>query len=242
MRALFERVARDAARYHGPYRSSCGFPAALHGGPAGHGHDPRPRRERAAAARTCELALDATGRAACPTSARTNANGVAAVEVHGDERRRRTPDGEDASRSPRPCRVYFRRRRPPAPATASGSPSPRLAGACSGTSARHGRARRACVVVVGRRAGRAARRRGAAGDRVTLKGAAPSFRGTVAARLYGPFRTRRPSIRCDGDAGVGGHVARARAGRLPDAGRASSTGRAGTSTRRSSRRRRPRRR
>ena len=80
MVALYKRIARDAARYHGPYRVEVALQQALGAGKTATAAI-RVLSAAGVAVPDVHLALTAAGAAAVPSTARTNANGVATVQV-----------------------------------------------------------------------------------------------------------------------------------------------------------------
>ena len=75
---IYSRVARDAARYHGPYRLELRMPAPLQVGERGTATI-RVLSAGGNALPNVEVALDAGGASGVPGEVRTNANGVATV-------------------------------------------------------------------------------------------------------------------------------------------------------------------
>ena len=134
------------------------------------------------------------------------------VDVHADERRRRRRSRRRPSRSPRRCRASTRRRRSRGRAERAAARRRRARRSSTGSSqtaafkaqvARRRRSPTPSTLTLGE----------TSRDRVTISGRRrrlPGRRST--ARLFGPFRSTG-AIRCDGDAGVGGHVHGERPGR-----------------------------
>ena len=125
VQSTFARVARDAARYHGPYRIELRLPGALQVGQQGSATI-RVLAASGQALPNLELALDATGASGVPNQARTNANGVATVRFTATSADDVRLTAQRRPGSPRPCRGSSARRRAPQHRTASGSPSPTL--------------------------------------------------------------------------------------------------------------------
>lgn len=190
--AAHARVARDAERYHGPYRIEARLPDRLRAGVKASGTirvlsaggNPLPG---------VDLRLDASGASGMPTNVTTDANGVAALELtptsaEGLRLRVRT----EALASTRP-RVF---RPTTAPAARNGQ---RLAVPDSQVVTETlERAVGKVQVTVSTTAdpnrvllGQPSR------DRVVIGGALAGWSATVAVRVYGPFRTAA-EIRCDG--------------------------------------------
>lgn len=191
VQSTFARVTRDAARYHGPYRVALRLPGSLQVGQKGTA-TVRVLAASGQALPNFELALEASGASGVPGTVRTNDDGVGSVTftaTSADDVRLTARARGLASTLPR----IFR------PTTRAAAPNgQRLAIPDSQTvSATRGTAVSKARVVVSSVADPAELLAGAESrDRVTIRGAAPSFRVTVAARLHGPFRTAA-SIRCD---------------------------------------------
>jgi sortase family protein len=188
---LYERVAKDAGRYHGPYRVEVGAPGKLRVGENGtatirvlsHSGVPLP---------DVELTLSAEG-TSVPTHVSTGSDGVASVEFTA-----RTADGATITARTEPISstlpvVY-------APTTPSAgvngqrlaAPSSQVVSGSSQTDAFKGQAHVSstadpATVVLGE----------ASTDRVTITGVDASFDVVATSSLYGPARSTG-AIRCDG--------------------------------------------
>ncbi len=188
---IYTRVARDAARYHGPYRLELRMPAPLQVGERGTAAI-RVLSAGGNALPNVTVSLEAGGASGVPGEVRTNANGVATVTFTATS----AEDVELTARAGGLPSTLPRIFRPTTPAAAPNGQ--RLAVADSQTvTATRGTNVSKSRVVVASVADPAELLAGAESrDRVTIRGAAQSFRVTVTARLYGPFRTAA-SIRCD---------------------------------------------
>ena len=139
-----------------------------------------------------DLALEANGAAGVPAETETNANGVATVSftaTSADDTRLTVRARGLASDLPR----IFR------PTTAAAAPNgQRLAVPASQalTASRSTNVAKAQVVVSSTATPATLLAGAESRDRVTVKGVGKSFKVTVAAKLFGPFRTAA-SIRCD---------------------------------------------
>ena len=189
--ALNEIVARDSARYHGPYRVAVDLPGSIGVGKTGTA-EVRVVSGAGIALPDVTLTLAATG-ADAPSTVKTNANGVATVTLKAN-----SAEGVHlkATTEPVPATlptVY-------APTTAQAARNgQRIAAAdaqtvtgddqSSGSKAQVSMTTAASPtdVAVG----------GQSSDKVTISGALPSYKGKVAARLYGVFRTAS-EISCAG--------------------------------------------
>jgi hypothetical protein len=190
--AQYERIARDAARFHGPYRVEVELQGAISAGKTGTATI-RVLSAAGLALPNLELSLSATGANAVPSTVRTNANGVAAVQVKatGADGVHLTAVSELPASLPRIFRPTI------GAAAANGQ---RLASAesqrvsssdsATGSKAQLSLTTRAvpAEIAVG----------GQSADRVVLSNALPSYRGRIALRLYGPFRTA-DAISCAGE-------------------------------------------
>ena len=189
--SIYTRVARDAARYHGPYRLDIDLPGGLQVGERGTATI-RVLSAGGNAVPDVELALDVSGASGVPAEARTNANGVATVTLtatSADDVRLTARAGGLASTLPR---IFEATTRAAAPNTQ------RLAVADSQTvsASRTTAVSRTRVVVSSVAEPTELLAGGESRDRVTIGGVGPNFRVTVTARLHGPFRTAS-AIRCD---------------------------------------------
>ena len=200
--SLYAKVAANAARYHGPYRIEANLPNRL----TVSQNATATIRVLSAAGNplpNVQLALTVTGASGVPRQARTDASGVARVTIGAASAAdiRLTVKTEPlASTLPR----IFR------PTTAAAAPNgQRLAvpdsQQLSDTVSTHvaqvkiaaSTAAAPAVLAVGE----------ASRDSITISGALASWHGTIAVRIYGPFRTAA-EIRCSGapasQASVGG--------------------------------------
>jgi hypothetical protein len=190
--ALYERIARDSARFHGPYRVVVELPGEIGAGKTGTAtirvlsaaNVPLPG---------LDLSLSATGATDVPSTVKTNANGVATVELKA------TGAGG----------VHLTATTEPLPATlpkifTPSKPVParngqRLASAdsqrVSNTDTAGGA--KAQVSLSTQTAPTEIAEGGQSSDKVTITGALASYHGKVAVRIYGPFRTVA-SITCSG--------------------------------------------
>ena len=182
--ALYTRIGREAARYHGPYRVDVALPVAIGAGKTATATI-RVLSAAGVSLPNLDLSLSATGSSAVPSTVRTNAAGVATVQV--------TATGAGgvhltATTEPLPSTLplIFRPSKPQAARNGQ-----RLAAGASqrvsNTDTSGGRKAQVSMstsatpgeVVSG----------GRSTDKVTLTGALPSYRQNVTVRLYGPFRT-----------------------------------------------------
>ena len=182
--ALYTRIGREAARYHGPYRVDVALPTAIGAGKTATATI-RVLSAAGVPLPNLDLSLSATGASSVPSTARTNAVGVATVQV--------TATGAGgvhltATTEPLPSTLpqIFRPSKPQAARNGQ-----RLAAGASqrvsNTDTSAGRKAQVSMstsatpgeVVSG----------GRSTDKVTLTGALPSYRQNVTVRLYGPFRT-----------------------------------------------------
>jgi len=190
--AIYDDVARDAARYHGPYRVEVRTAGRLRVGDQGTATirvlsstgDPLP---------DVELTVSAKG-ASAPSHASTGADGTASVTF-----RATTAEGASLAVKTEPLAstlpvVYV----PAVPAAATNgqrlaAPASQVVTGTSETAAFKAQVRVSSVadpetVTVGEQVH----------DRVTLSGASESFDVAVTARLYGPFRSAG-AIKCAGE-------------------------------------------
>ena len=190
--ALYKRIARDAERFHGPYRVEVALQQALGAGKTGTAAI-RVLSAAGVAVPDVELALAATGASAVPATARTNANGVATVQVKaaGAGGVHLTASAEMPATAPR----IFRPTSGAAAANGQRLASAETQRVSGSDTAAGGKAQLSLTtrsvpaeVVVG----------GTSADRVVLSGALPSYHGKIAVALYGPFRSDSP-ISCDGE-------------------------------------------
>jgi sortase family protein len=189
--AIYERVAKDAARLHGPYRVEVSMPETLRVGRAVTA-TVRVLAAGGAALPDQALNLSAQGASGAPAQTRTDANGVAALTV--------TPTGGPVKLS----------------ASAPGLPStlPHVYTPTAGAAAKNGQrlVLPSAQTVSGVETGLASKTQiqvsstatpsvllvGATSrDRVTISNASGNWGGTVQVRVYGPSRTA-DAITCAG--------------------------------------------
>lgn len=189
--ALHQRVATDAARYHGPYEVKVELPDRLTLGARGTGTI-RVVSASGAAVPRVELALTTTGGTGVPRSVTTDATGVARVHVTAT-----SADGVEVTARTEPLASTLPRVFRPTTAAAARNgqrltiPSSQVvtgSGSISVTRNRIAVATQAVPTAI--LVGEASR------DRVTVTGAAASWKVTIAVKLHGPFRTAA-AIRCD---------------------------------------------
>jgi hypothetical protein len=189
--AVYRRVARDAARYHGPYRIEARFAGDLASGREATA-TVRILSGRGYAVPGVRLAVAARGATGAARELRTNAKGVARVSL--------TPSGAGPVRLSVEARTLastlpriFR------PTTAAAAPNgQRLAAPASQTVSAAVRAvakRPVDVATVGAPPPVSVGR--ATSDRIAIRGAAPSRRSKVEVRIHGPFPSV-DAIRCIG--------------------------------------------
>jgi hypothetical protein len=190
--SVFRRVAADAARFHGPYRVVASLPTPLAAGEtataairvlsaAGH------------ALPGVELALAGRGTTELPGSARTDASGTARVTfTAGTEAtvRLTVTAGPLASSLPRVFAATTPASAPNGQRLAVPA-SQRITETVSASVARTQLDASTTATPASLAVGEEVR------DRVTIGGALASWRATVAARIYGPFRSAG-EVRCDG--------------------------------------------
>jgi hypothetical protein len=189
--AIYAQVAKDAARYHGPYRVTVDAPTRLRVGEQGAATI-RVLAATGEALPDVELALTAQG-ATVPARVSTGADGVAHVQFTA-----RTAGGVTIDAKTEPIAstlpaVYA----PTTPAAAVNgqrlaAPTSQVVTGTSQTAAFQAQAHVSSVadpatVTLG----------GATRDRVTLAGVGEGYDAVVTARLFGPFRSTG-AIRCDG--------------------------------------------
>jgi Sortase domain len=192
--AIFERVANDSERLHGPYRVTIGgLPSRMSVGTEATVAI-RVLADSGAAVPNVRLALTAKGLAGVPGSIETDDSGVARLELAAADAGELTLSARSeplASTLP----AYYFPRTPVALRNGQRLLAPdsqRVTGASSVTV---GKVRIAATTVARPGtvlAGRPAR------DVVTLTGALPSYRGTVRWAIHGPFRTVN-QIACNGE-------------------------------------------
>ena len=188
---LYERIARDSARYHGPYRIDVRMPSNLQVGAQGAatirvlaaGGDALPG---------VELQLTAAG-ASAPRTATTDSQGVAHVTLQATS----AGDLRLAVRAPGLASTLPVIYAPTTPAAARNGqrvavPTSQVVVGSGGGSATKTQIQVAstatpATVVVG----------GTSRDLVTVRNAAPTFKVSAGANLFGPFRSQA-EISCDG--------------------------------------------
>jgi hypothetical protein len=189
--ALYQRVAADAARYHGPYEVKVDLPDRLTLGAKGEGTI-RILSATGAAVPRVALSLTTTGGTGVPKSVTTDASGVARIDVTAT-----SPDGVDVTARTEPLASTLPRVFRPTTAAAArngqrmvipGSQVVTGSGVVSVTKSRLVVATQAvpASILVGE----------TSRDRVTVSGATSSWKVAISARLHGPFRTAA-AIRCD---------------------------------------------
>jgi hypothetical protein len=192
VQGTYARVARDAARYHGPYRLDVRLTGARQVGDTGTA-TVRVLSANGNALPNQELALDASGVSGIPNETRTNANGVATISFTA------TSAGDDVGLTVRARGLASTLPRiftPSVPVAARNGqrlavPDSQELTASHGANVNKARVNVSSVAAPAELlAGSESR------DRVTIRGAGAGFRVTVTARLHGPFRTAG-SIRCD---------------------------------------------
>ncbi len=188
--SLYEKVARDAARYHGPYRIEIRMPDRLFIG----------NREQATlrvlsgageALPGVPLELSVRGASRTPERVVTNAEGTATVSLEPTSAKgvRLAARAVVASTLPR---VYR------ATTEAAAANAQRLAAPDSQGVSAVGNATVVTPIRVTTRALPAEVARGEASrDEVTIRGAKPTWNGTVSVRIYGPFPTAEAAA-CNG--------------------------------------------
>ena len=224
--ALYDRIARDAARYHGPYRLKIDMPAKL---TVAQQATVRVRVLSATgrAVPNLRLSLTAAGVQGLPDELKTNASGEGRVSFTPATATdvRLTVKATVASTLPE----LFAASTQPAARNAQrlAAPSPQglqetVAAPAAPAPLRVTSTAKPNRLLVGEESV----------DEVVIKNALPTWKATVAVRIYGPFRTAS-DIRCDGAPAVEGSFTTSGPG--PTAPRPCGwSGRAGTSTRRSS--------
>jgi hypothetical protein len=181
---IFDRIAGDSERLHGPYRVVVGgLPSRMTVG-AEATVTFRVLAESGAAVPNVRLALSGSGLAGVPGSVETDDNGIARVEVTAAAAGEHTLSARSepvASTLP----AYYFPTTPVAVRNGQRMLAPDAQRVTGGSSVTVGKARIAAstvarpgTILVGQ----------SARDEVKLTGALPSYRGTVRWALYGPFR------------------------------------------------------
>lgn len=189
--ALHRRIAADAARFHGPYEVKVDLPARLTVGAKGAG-TVRVLAATGAAVPRVTLSLTTTGGTGVPRSVTTDASGVARFDVTAT-----SPDGVEVSARTEPLastlpRVF----RPTTPAAARNGQRLVIPGSQTVTGSGTSSVTKSRIVVTTQAVPASILVGETSRDRITVSGAAPSWKVTIAARLHGPFRTAA-AIRCD---------------------------------------------
>jgi hypothetical protein len=190
--ALHKRIARDAERLHGPYRVQVDLKGAPAPGKAGTA-TVRVLSAAGAGVPNVALSLAAAGPADVPSTARTNANGVATVQVRstGAAAVRLTASAELPTTLPR---IF----RPTSGAAAANGQRLATAATEHVSSSDSAAGSKAQLSLTTRALPAEVPAGGKSADRLVLSGALPSYRGRIALRLYGPFRAA-DQISCDGE-------------------------------------------
>ncbi len=188
---LYERIARDSARYHGPYRIDVRMPSNLQVGAQGAATI-RVLAASGDALPGVELQLTAAG-ASAPRTATTDSQGVAHVTLQATS----AGDLRLAVRAPGLASTLPVIYAPTTPAAARNGqrvavPTSQVVVGSGGGSATKTQIQVAstatpATVVVG----------GTSRDLVTVRNAAPTFKVSAGANLFGPFRSQA-EISCDG--------------------------------------------
>lgn len=182
--AVYTRIAREAARYHGPYRVDVALPASIGAGKTATATI-RVLSGAGVPLPNLDLSLSATGARDVASTARTNAAGVATVQV--------TATGASgvhltATTEPLPSTLPLIYRPSKPQAARNGQ---RLAAGdsqrVSNTDTSGGR--KAEISLSTTAAPTEVVSGGRSADKVTLTGALPSYQQNITVRLYGPFRT-----------------------------------------------------
>lgn len=189
--ALYERVARDSARYHGPYRIDVRMPENLQAGHQGIATI-RVLAASGVAVPGIELQLAATG-ASAPRIVTTDPQGVA----HATLQTTSAGDVRLAVRAPGLASTLPVIYAPTTPAAARNGqrvtvPTSQVVTGSGGSSAS-----RAQVQVTSTATPVTVVTGGMSRDRVTIRGASSTFKVTASASLFGPFRSQG-EISCDG--------------------------------------------
>jgi hypothetical protein len=189
--ALYERIARDSARYHGPYRIDVRMPKNLEAGQQGVATI-RVLGASGDALPGVELQLTATG-ASAPGTVTTDSQGVARVTLQTTT----AGDVRLAVRAPGLASTLPVIYAPTTPAAARNGqriavPTPQVVVGSGGSSTSKAQIQVAstatpATVTIG----------GPSRDRVTIRNASSTFRVVAAASLFGPVRSQS-EISCDG--------------------------------------------
>ncbi len=182
--AVYTRIAREAARYHGPYRVDVALPGEIGAGKTATATI-RVLSGAGVPLPNLDLSLSATGASGLPSTVRTNAAGAATAQV--------TATGAGgvhltATTEPLPSTLPLIYRPSKPQAARNGQ---RLA---AGTSQRVSNTdtsggRKAQISMSTGAAPTEVVSGGHSADKVTITGALESYRQNVTVRLYGPFRT-----------------------------------------------------
>ncbi|HZT44701.1 MAG TPA: sortase [Gaiellaceae bacterium] len=188
--ALFAQVARDSARYHGPYRIAVSMPSRLQVG----GEGPATIRVLSATGNAVPgvaLQLRAEG-ARAPTTATTDSRGVARANLRATGAGALSLDVRAAQLASTLPTIYA----PTIPAAARNGqriavPASQVVTGSSRTTAAQTQVRLSSVAMPATVAAG-----GMSRDRLTIRNAAVSFKVRVSASLYGPFRSAK-EISCE---------------------------------------------
>jgi Sortase domain len=181
--AIYQRVAAQAARFHGPYRVDVSLPAAIEAGKTGTATI-RVLSATGAALPELDLSLSATN-AEAPSTVRTNAAGVATVQLkaNGAGAVRLT-----ATTEPLPAtlpRIF----QPSKPAPARNAQRIASAEAQRVSNADTSSGKKTQLAMTSSATPAEVVSGGRSTDRVRISGALASYKQKVAVRLFGPFRT-----------------------------------------------------
>jgi Sortase domain len=200
--SLFERIAREATRLHGPYRIEVSVPTGLTVGKAASATI-RVLSGAGNGVPNVELALTARGAGEVPATVRTNAEGSVRITLtpsSAGELRLSAATEAMASTLPKVFAPTTQ------PAARNGQ---RLVVPESQTvrAEDEGTVARARIAVASQATPNSVLLGEPVQDRVTISGAHSTWRGNVAVQIYGPFPTEE-AIRCDGQpAWTGTHPA-----------------------------------
>src|SRR5262245_22226434 len=192
VQALYTRIAAEAARFHGPYRVDVALPGQIEAGKSGTATI-RVLSGAGVPLPNLDLTLAATGASNVPATVRTNAAGIATVQV--------TETGAGgvhltATTEPLPAtlpRIFQPSKQVPARngQRLASAEAQRVSNADTSTG------RKAQLALSSTATPAAVVSGGRSTDKVTISGALTSYKEKVAVRLYGPFRTV-PAISCTG--------------------------------------------
>ncbi|MGD9570777.1 MAG: sortase [Thermoleophilia bacterium] len=203
---IYDRIARDAARYHGPYRLDARIPGGLTAGKPATGTV----RLLSASGRPVpgvRITLSATGASGVPAVVRTNSSGVGTIRftpTTGTGVTIEARSEEIASTLPRLFRPTTGGAQVNGQRLASAE-SQRVSATATQVSSKATISVTTTAFPAKLLVGQANR------DKVTISGLPSGRRTTVTSLLFGPFRTRE-SIRCDGTPVARNTVERTRSG------------------------------